>query len=52
MSKVSYQLGAQKDKIGLQMESCVDEIGNQGVEFNVSSAEIENTKAYIAGSIP
>ena len=24
---------------------------NQGEEFNVSGAEIENTKAYIAGSI-
>ena len=26
-------------------------LANQGVEFNVSGAEIENTKAYIAGSI-
>jgi CRISPR/Cas system-associated exonuclease Cas4 (RecB family) len=26
-------------------------LANQGVEFNVSAAEIENTKAYIAGSI-
>jgi hypothetical protein len=26
-------------------------LANQGVEFNVSGAEIENTKTYIAGSI-
>jgi len=26
-------------------------LANQGAEFNVSGAEIENTKAYIAGSI-
>jgi hypothetical protein len=26
-------------------------LANQGTEFNVSGAEIENTKAYIAGSI-
>ena len=26
-------------------------LANQGVEFSVSGAEIENTKAYIAGSI-
>ena len=26
-------------------------LANQGVEFNISGAEIENTKAYIAGSI-
>jgi len=26
-------------------------LANQGVEFTVGSAEIENTKAYIAGSI-
>jgi hypothetical protein len=26
-------------------------LANQDVEFNVSGAEIENTKAYIAGSI-
>jgi hypothetical protein len=26
-------------------------LANQGAEFTVSSAEIKNTKAYIAGSI-
>jgi hypothetical protein len=26
-------------------------LADQGVEFNISGAEIENTKAYIAGSI-
>jgi hypothetical protein len=26
-------------------------LANQGAEFNVSGVEIENTKAYIAGSI-
>ena len=26
-------------------------LANQGAEFNVSGAEIENTKSYIAGSI-
>jgi CRISPR/Cas system-associated exonuclease Cas4 (RecB family) len=26
-------------------------LANQGAEFNISGAEIENTKAYIAGSI-
>jgi hypothetical protein len=26
-------------------------LANQGVEFNVSGVEIDNTKAYIAGSI-
>jgi hypothetical protein len=26
-------------------------LANQGVEFNVSGAEIENTKTYISGSI-
>jgi hypothetical protein len=26
-------------------------LANQGAEFNVSGAEIENTKTYIAGSI-
>jgi hypothetical protein len=26
-------------------------LANQGAEFNISGAEIENTKAYIAGSV-